>query len=205
MIFAAWATLENTLVEAVASPWMLLVLLLVCIVDGVFPPVPSELILLSAASVTLATDPWAIVIVVLVATAGAWIGDNLAYTIGRFIGGGALPWIRQGRTTAAADRVRDELRRRPESILLTARFVPVVRIFVNMLAGATRLPYRRYLVISFIAAASWVCLSTLIAIAVGAFISDPLPATLITITVAVISGVVVDRIVARRRESAPRA
>jgi membrane protein DedA with SNARE-associated domain len=205
VIFDALAALENILVEAIASPWMLLVLFLVCVVDGVLPPVPSELVLLTAASVTLTTNPWAILIVVFVATAGAWIGDNIAYTIGRFIAGGALPWMKQGRTMVAADQVRDELRRRPESVLITARFVPVARILVNMLAGAARLPYPRYLILSLIAATTWVCLSTLIAIVVGFFVSDPLPATLITVTVAAIAGVVVDRIVALRRESAVRA
>lgn len=206
VIVDALAMLEAVLVEAVSSPWMLVVLFLVCVVDGVLPPIPSELVLLTAAAVTWTTDPSVVPIVVLVAVAGAWIGDNIAYAIGRSIGEGSLPWVRRGRTIATVDRVRDELHRRPESILLTGRFVPVVRILVNMLAGAARLPYRRYLVLSLIAAAAWVCLSTLVAILVGALVpSEPLLATVIAATVGVIAGVGVDRIRARRRGVEPRS
>jgi membrane protein DedA with SNARE-associated domain len=195
VIFDALAALEAALVEAVSSPWMLLVLFLVCVVDGVLPPVPSELVLLTAATVTWTTDPSSIPLIILAATAGAWIGDNIAYTIGRSMGGGPLPWMRRGRSFTAAERVRRELHRRPESILLTGRFVPVVRVLVNILAGAARLRYRRYLVLSLIAAAAWVCLSTLVAIIVGALVtSDPLLATTITVAIAVIAGGVVDRI-----------
>jgi membrane protein DedA with SNARE-associated domain len=197
------ANLDAFLIAAAASPWVLPVLLAVCLVDGFFPPVPSEVVLLTAAAVIWTTNPQMIVAVVATATIGAWIGDNIAYAIGRRVGLAPLPWMRRGRSAAVADGVRREFHRRPESILLTGRFVPVARVVINMAAGAARLPYRRFLVLSLASATAWACVSVVIAVLVGSFVTpDPLLATAIAATIALVAGVAVDRGLAWRRRSA---
>jgi membrane protein DedA with SNARE-associated domain len=182
---------------------MLPVLIAVCIVDGFFPPVPSEVVLLTAAAVTWTTSPQLIVLVVGAATLGAWMGDNVAYAIGRRLGLAPLPWMRRGRWTPIIAGVRREMHERPESILLTGRFVPVARVVVNMAAGASRLPYRRFLVLSLASAAAWACVSVLIAVFVGTFITpQPLLATAIAVGIALTGGIIVDRTIAWRRRTA---
>lgn len=198
-----FASVDAFLVDAAGSAWMLPVLVAVCLIDGFFPPVPSEVVLLTAAAVTWTTSPQLIVVVVIAATVGAWIGDNVAYAIGRRMGLTPLPWMRRGRWTPIMDGVRRELHERPESILLTGRFVPVARVVVNMAAGAARLPYRRFVLLSLASAAAWACVSVLIAVLVGAFITpEPLLATTIAVTIALTGGIIVDRTIAWRRKSA---
>lgn len=41
--------------QAIASPWLYLVLFAVTIIDGFFPPIPSETVLVAAAAVTAST------------------------------------------------------------------------------------------------------------------------------------------------------
>lgn len=205
-IFDALAAADAFLVDAAASPWMLPVLALVCLIDAVFPPVPSEVVLLSAVAVTWVSQPQAIVVVVIAATLGAWAGDNLAYVLGRRLGMTPFPWLRGGRRAAAVERVRSEFHRRPESIILTGRFVPVARVLVNLTAGAARLPYRRFVVLSLASATAWASVSALLAVLVGALVTtQPLLGTTIAVAIALTGGVVVDRVLAWRRHTSERA
>ena len=194
------AGIDALLIGAVESPWMLAVLAVVCVIDGVFPPVPSEIVLLTAATVTWSTNPHLLVLVVTAAAFGAWIGDNIAYGLGRRMGLKPLPWMRRGGSATVLDRVSKEFHRRPDSIILTGRFVPVARILVNMTAGATRLPYRRFLLLSLASAWAWAIISAVIAVLIGAVVtSHPLLGTVIAVGVALAGGIIVDRVLARRR------
>ncbi len=66
---------------AVTSPWMWLVLLLVCALDALFPPLPSDEVVVGVAAVAASTGAPTLWSVVLVATVGAVIGDNLVYGV----------------------------------------------------------------------------------------------------------------------------
>lgn len=94
-----------------------------------------------------------------------------------------------GKSARVVEGVRHEFHRRPESILLTGRFVPVARVAVNMTAGASRLPYRRFLLLSLASASAWACVSVTIAVLVGAFVTpEPLLATTIAVMIALVGG-----------------
>jgi membrane protein DedA with SNARE-associated domain len=202
-IFDVLSGIDAFLVDAVTSPWMLVVLFAVCVMDGFFPPMPSELLLITASTVTWTTQPQTMVLVVTAATMGAWVGDNVAYALGRRVGLTPLPWMRRGRSARVVEGVRREFHRRPESILLTGRFVPVARVVVNMTAGASRLPYRRFLLLSLASASAWACVSVTIAVLVGAFVTpEPLLATTIAVAIALAGGITVDRVIAWRRTAA---
>lgn len=205
-ILAGLAHLDSLIVDAVASPWMLGVLFLITVIDGFFPPVPSELVLLSAAAVTWSQSPQAIILVVAIAVVGAWAGDNIAYAIGRATGPHPFRWMRRGRSAAVGDSIHRQLHRRPESIILTARFVPVARVLVSMSAGAVRLGRGRFVVLSLASSAAWVTISALLAVMVGQFVTPhPLSATAIAVSIAVVAGLVIDRAVsAQRRSEMPR-
>ncbi len=74
--------INELILQTVASPWLFVVLLAVTIVDGFFPPVPSETVLVAAAAVLASTgDVWALLPLGLVAALGATIGDNLAFAL----------------------------------------------------------------------------------------------------------------------------
>ena len=73
----------NAFIEANAdSAWLLPIVLLLCVLDGVFPPVPSEATLVALGAVAAAEGEPHLLALIAVATVGGIIGDNLTYTIG---------------------------------------------------------------------------------------------------------------------------
>ncbi len=87
--------------QAIASPWLYLVLFAVTIIDGFFPPIPSETVLVAAAAVTASTGEGNLLLLGAVAAIGAAIGDNIAFLIGRGLGTTRFAWMRRPRVAAA--------------------------------------------------------------------------------------------------------
>ncbi|WP_288874165.1 DedA family protein [uncultured Microbacterium sp.] len=198
--------LNDLIMQAIASPWLYLVLLAVTIIDGFFPPVPSETVLVAAAAVATSTGEGNLLLLGVVAAVGAAIGDNIAFWIGRRIGTERFAWMRRPRVAAAFAHAQRALDRRSATLILGARYIPVGRVAVNMTAGGLGFPWRRFLPLSLVAGLSWSAFSLVIGLLAGAWIKDqPLLSAGLGIVVALVIGVVIDRIAAarRRREPAP--
>lgn len=198
--------LNELITQAIASPWLYLVLFAVTVIDGFFPPVPSETVLVAAAAVAASTGNGNLLLLGLVAAVGAAIGDNLAFLIGRKVGTTRFGWMRRPRIAAAFAYAQRALDRRSATLILGARYIPVGRVAVNMSAGALGFPWRRFVPLSLIAGASWSVFSLAIGLLAGAWIKDqPLLSAGLGIGVALVIGVVIDRIAAARRRRAPVA
>jgi membrane protein DedA with SNARE-associated domain len=191
--------LTALLVDLVASPWMPLVVLAVCLIDGFFPPVPSETTVVAALAVALAAGevPQAVVIV-LAAASGAIAGDSIAYAVGRKVGLERFGWMRRERVRKVSALLRERVQRSPAMLLLVARYIPVGRVAVNATAGATRLPYGRFLPLSAVAGTAWAAMCLVVAGASAAWLGDPLWASLAAIAIMLLFGVIVDAIARRR-------
>jgi membrane protein DedA with SNARE-associated domain len=111
-------------------------------------PLPGEIALVTAALLTTngITDPW---LVGLAASIGAIVGDSVGYTVGRR--GGRRLLVRFGRRfprhlgpphLARAERVFE---RHGVWAVFFGRFVALLRILAGPLAGALKVPYRRFL------------------------------------------------------------
>lgn len=89
------------------------------------------------------------------ATAGAFLGDALSFWIGRRWG----PQLRERwpftRYPGMLERGETMFRRHGAKGVLIARFVGAVRPFVPAIAGMLRMPLRRYLPVSLLAAVLW--------------------------------------------------
>ena len=75
----------------------------------------------------------------------AILGDQVGYSIGRTAGPRLLArerWFTQRRHVVRAERF---FTRRGGQAVLIARFVPIVRTFVPVMAGIVRMPYRKFL------------------------------------------------------------
>lgn len=180
-----------------ASPWLLPALFGLVVGDAFLVILPSETAVVALGAVSATTGAPAIGAIIPVAAAGAVLGDTLCYLIGRRIGLDRWRWQRVGRVAAALERVREGVHRRTAVLVFTARYVPFARIAVNLAAGAGRVPLRRYLPISFAAGIAWAGFNVGIGAVVGsAFHESPLPAVAISIPVAIVLGLVVDRVVA---------
>jgi membrane protein DedA with SNARE-associated domain len=71
------------------------VIFAVAVIDGFFPPIPSEAVLVVAAAVAASAGDFATrLLLCVVAAAGAGIGDNIAYAIGRGVGTTRFRWMR---------------------------------------------------------------------------------------------------------------
>jgi membrane protein DedA with SNARE-associated domain len=182
------------------------VLFAVTVIDGFFPPVPSETVLVAAAAVAASTGGGNLLALGAVAALGAAIGDNLAFLIGRRLGTTRFAWMRRPRITAAFAWAQRALDRRSATLILGARYIPVGRVAVNMSAGALGFPWRRFLPLSLAAGASWSVLSIAIGLLAGSWIEDqPLLSAALGVGAALVIGVAIDRIAAARRTRQPAA
>lgn len=198
--------LTQLLLAGAGSPLILLAVFVVVAIDGFFPPVPSETVVVALASIGFATgapNPW---LVLLVATAGSFVGDNVAFTIGRRIGIDRFRLTRGPRTARLLGRVRGTLEQRSASTVLTARFIPVGRVAVNVLAGSSAFPRRRFVALSAISGVLWAAYSILIGVLAGAWLHDqPLLGAAVAAVAALGLGLLVDRISRRARRPRRRS
>ena len=192
--------INELIVQAVASPWLYLVMFTVAIVDGFFPPIPSEMVLVAAAAVATSSGGPNLLVLASVAAVGAMLGDNIAYAIGRSIGSTRFRWMRRPRVAATFDWAQRRLQSSGAGLILVGRFIPVGRVAVNMSAGAVGYPWRRFLPLSVLAGITWAAYSASLGLLAGQWLEDqPTLSALLGIVFALVIGVVIDWLMGIRR------
>lgn len=195
-------SLNAALISAAAEPWVLVAVFAFITIDGFFPPVPSESLVVALAALAVSTGSPDLWLLLLVSTLGAALGDNIAFWLGRRIGIDQRAWAARPRVARLIQTARRTLQRRPAALIVSARYVPIGRVAVNMTAGATAFPWRRFLPLSLIGAATWAAYSVLIGAFAGAWVRhSPLLATVVAIVVAVLFGVAIDHLSRRIRRA----
>ncbi len=196
--------INDFILTAAGQPWVLLLVLACCLIDGFFPPIPSESVVVGLAAVAATADvpnPW---LLILVAGVGAFSGDNIAYLIGRRVGTRRWSWMRGPRMQSAFRWAGKELRKRPASLILVARFVPIGRVAVNLTAGVTHYPRLRFVGLTVLSATLWAGYSVGIGLFFGQWFEDNhLLGAAIAIVCAVALGIAVDVAINRLRGKAP--
>ena len=197
------------IIDAAAQWWIYPLLLALCLIDGIFPPVPSESVVVALAAIAVSAGAPNIWLVVAVAAAGAIAGDNIAYLIGRSIGADRFRWMQRPRVAAAFAWARRELDRRGALLILGARYIPVGRVAVNMTAGATRYNHRKFVLFSVVAGISWALYSVGIGALAGQWFHDhTLLAAGLAIVLALLLGLALDyaiKLAGRRHAARLRA
>ena len=91
------------------------------------------------------------------AIAGAVLGDNFGYWVGRF--GGWQLLVKIGRVFRLQEHQLEQARERYSKNAVQAvffgRFITLLRVFAGPLAGITQMPYRKFLLCNFGGAAVW--------------------------------------------------
>jgi membrane-associated protein len=128
--------------------------------------VPGESGLVVAA--TTADSVQRFLVLWLVVTACAGLGDSIGFVLGRRYG----PRLRdtrlvQRRGLAGWDRATDILRRRGAWAVFLARFLPVVRTLMPAAAGTSGLPYRTFFPAVLAGAACWSAMHIALGAALG--------------------------------------
>lgn len=190
--------LEGWILELGASAWIYPAMYVSATVDGFFPPIPSESVVITLTVLSHSTGvPWLPGVLGL-AIAGAWTGDQIAYQIGRTIGTERVGVLRRPRGRKAVAWARHALDHRGASFILAARYVPIGRVAVNMTAGAVGYPRRRFMLYSGIAAVTWGIYSMLIGLAAASWLGhNTLLAMAVGVVAGVLLGVLVDQVVQR--------
>jgi membrane protein DedA with SNARE-associated domain len=151
-----WRSINDHIVALAGSPWALVAVLLISAIDGFFPPVPAETLVIATAAVYQQSGAlWQVALLWLLAAAGAVGGDSVAYTLGRVFNATEWRVFNHGKGRSAVELARRTFARGAAPLLMVGRFIPVGRVAVNLTAGTIRYPYRRFLIIDSIAALFW--------------------------------------------------
>lgn len=190
--------------DALGSPWGLLVILAVCIVDGFFPVVPSETLVISG-GVFAANGDLPLTGVMAVALLGAITGDHISYAIGRTVG---RPFVdrmcTRKRIAALRDRAQAALDKHGGPALIVMRFVPGGRTLSTALSGVLHFPLRRFTPYVVAGGVLWALQASLLGYFAGQLIHDNY---LLAVTVGIVGSVVLagsielirHKVLARRR------
>ncbi|MHA7143995.1 DedA family protein [Arthrobacter sp. TmT3-37] len=203
-ITSALDGISDVVLAAAEQPWVYLLVLVCCVVDGFFPPFPSESVVVGLASLVLTQgvpNPW---LLILVAAAGAFLGDNIAFRFGRGIGTTRFRWMRRPRMQRSFTWAGNELAKRAASLILVARFIPIGRVAVNLTAGATGYSQRRFVALTALSGVVWAGYSVGIGAVAGTwFQHNHLLGVAVAVGIAVVLGFLVDRVIALVRGSTP--
>jgi membrane-associated protein len=189
------------------SSWILLIVFVLAAVDGFFPLVPSESVVITAGAFAAATGKPGFFALAATAACGAFVGDTVSYLLGRRAQHRIIGLLsRTGRRRKAYAWARHALQRRGGQILVTARFIPGGRTATTLTAGAIGYPQRTFQAFAGLAACCWAVYSVVLGY-VGGLAADgsPVKGMLLGLGFGLAIGVVIEvvrRIAGHRRASA---
>lgn len=186
--------IQHTIVSNAGEWWTYLVTGLLCWIDGFFPPLPSESIVIAMAALSETHGgPVQLWVLIVTACAGAWTGDNTAYWIGRKAPLEKL--FRGERGAKLLANAHDLIHRRGPEVLLSGRFIPGYRIAINMVAGTVGLPAKRFMTITVFSTILWAGFSVGIGLAAGSLFQDrPLLGIIVGVALGLLVGWIIERI-----------
>lgn len=137
--------------------WFLGVIFIIALLDSVIPVVPSETtVIIGGVAVATGTAPYPLVAVIAAGAAGAFIGDNMAFSIGkRWSDAFERRAARKPKFAAKLAWAREQISDRGGLLLITARFIPGGRTAITIASGITRQPRSWFVRWTFIAATIW--------------------------------------------------
>ncbi|PRY10775.1 membrane protein DedA with SNARE-associated domain [Kineococcus rhizosphaerae] len=192
----------------VPAGWLLAaVALLVFAEDALFvgfvvPGETAAVVAGAAASLGRASLP----VVLVVVAAAAVLGDSVGYLVGRRLGPRLLQARPLRRHAAGLEKGRDLVERRGGAAVFLGRFTAFLRAVTPALAGAARMPYRRFLPWNLLGGLTWATAAVLVGYAAGASFARAAQtlgrdSALVALAVVAVAGTVVA--VRRHRSSRP--
>jgi membrane protein DedA with SNARE-associated domain len=153
---------QFTQLVADASGWAYLILFLFAFLDALVPIVPSETAVITA-GVVAASGDLSLGLIIPAAAAGAFLGDNTAYLIGRRFGGRLTDRFFSGeKATERMAWAEVQLSERGGELIVVARFIPGGRTAVALSAGTLGYAWRRFVVFDLAATLIWASYAALL-------------------------------------------
>jgi membrane protein DedA with SNARE-associated domain len=156
------------------SAWLYPAVFVLTTLDGFLPMIPSEAVVLTAGVFAASSGVPHLPLVIASAAAGVWVGDHIAYAVGRSVLGSKLV-MRSRRLRTAAAAAGRQLDRRGGGLIVTSRFIPGGRYTMNVVSGMTRFPLARFSPAAAVAAVGWAGYTVALGLLGGtAFAANPL-------------------------------
>jgi membrane-associated protein len=184
------AILNNLVDLLTGSNWTYLLLFGICLGDAVLPLLPSETAAI-VCGIQAARGQLSLPLVLVLAAAGAFAGDNTSYCIGRWLGRPFQQRFLAGeRARKNLDWAQRVLKERGPYLLVVARFVPGGRTATTFTAGLVKLSWpRRFAPYIAIAAVLWSAYAVLLGYLGGRTFRDkPIYALLLAFGIAALIG-----------------
>ena len=179
-----------------------LVVFLLVMIESIGIPVPGETVLIGAALYAGSTHKLEIEWVIAAAIAGAIIGDNIGFSIGRY--GGARMLLRYGHKVGLHEgRLKIGIwlfRRHGGKVVFWGRFVSVLRTYAAFLAGTNQMAWPRFLVFNAAGAVVWATAFGVAYYVFGSALSKLSTTIDITLGVAGVAGLVAFLVWSKRKE-----
>jgi membrane-associated protein len=163
------------------SMWTYPLLFAICAGDAVIPALPSETAMI-VCGIQAARGQLSLEAVIAVGAAGAFVGDNTSYALGRWLGQPVVQRFFSGeRARARLDWAKRFLKERGSYVLIVARFIPGGRTATTFTSGLVKLHWAtQFMPFILIAAVLWATYGALLGYLGGRLFRDqPLLALLI--------------------------
>ncbi|MDD2217906.1 MAG: DedA family protein [Eubacteriales bacterium] len=165
--------MRDILIEIINNYGYMGIFLLI-LVENLFPPIPSEVVLLFGGFLTLHTE-MALPVVIAFATAGSLGGAAILYMLGRLLTKERLTRLVSSNVGKSLhlkyshlDMARKFFVRYQSAAVLVCRCVPIVRSLISIPAGAAKMSPPLFFVLTFIGSSIW----NSVLILLGAFLGD---------------------------------
>ena len=194
-------TLDSTLIDAIRTYGAWLVGATIAI-ESMGIPVPGETMLITAAIYAGTSGKLSITSVIVAAIAGAIVGDNIGFWIGRTVG---LRWMMRHQSTLRLTGRRLKVgqylfRRHGGKVVFFGRFVAFLRALAALLAGVNGMDWRRFLVFNALGAVVWAGGYGVGAYMLGEKLTDTLHEYRLALAIAAVAAVIAAFIAARQYE-----
>ena len=138
-----------------------LAVFLLILVENLFPPIPSEVILTFGGVMTVCTDMTPVG-VILFSTAGSLAGAVILYSVGRFLPDEVFRKLLCGQIghllhfrLEDVDLAKGWFRERGRSAVFLCRLIPIIRSLISIPAGIARMPFVPFLVFTAAGSLLW--------------------------------------------------
>ena len=176
------------------SPWTYVFLVVISALDAIIPLVPSETSVILA-GVLASSGDLILVLVILSAAAGAILGDNLSYWIGRKVGHRIVDRFFKGERRKQVDWAHKQVQTRGGYLIIIGRFIPGGRTAVTLSCGMLEMPWRRFLAFDVVAGLIWGTYAALLGYLGGTtFEEEPFKGFLLAFAVALLVGGVIEAV-----------
>jgi membrane-associated protein len=160
--------LDPTSLLVDAGPWVLAVVGLIVFIESglLFPFLPGDSLLFTVGLLHVQLG-LSLPVLILVVMAAAIAGDQAGYVIGRAAG---RRWFREDARILKLSHLESAesfFTRYGGRALVLARFVPIVRTYTPLVAGAARYPYRKFVGWNVLGAVAWAVSVTLLGVWLG--------------------------------------